>query len=242
VRGSHWLHAPFGVLAATVLLTACGHDDAPRPASFRLPAFPAASHFRATIAHPYLPLHPGARWVYLSKSSEGTEQTVVVVEPRTRVVAGITATVVHDRAYTDGRLSEDTHDWFAQDDQGNVWYLGEATTAYEPGKPPSTEGSWEAGVHGAKAGLAITAQPMVGDRYQQEYFPGTAQDRGEVLSTDAHGSVPWGPFKNAVRTRDTTPLEPDVIEYKYYVRDVGTVLEEEGKVRVELISFTPGKP
>jgi len=229
------------VLSAAVGSTACGSESGPKTEkTFRLPTFPSPAHFRATIDHPFLPLKPGARWVYVARTEDGVERTVVVVERSTRTVDGITATVVHDRATLDGRLSEDTHDWFAQDDQGNVWYLGEDTTAYEVGKEPSKEGSWEAGVGGAKAGIAMPGQPTIGDRYQQEYLRGTAEDRGEVLALDADGSVPWGAFDHAVRTRDTTPIEPDVIEFKYYVRDVGTVLEEEGKDRVELVSFTPG--
>lgn len=231
------------MLVVAVLLVGCGHEHGQEASSkpFRLPALPAPAHFRATVDHPFLPLRPGARWVYLSKTADGTERTVVVVESRHRTVAGISATVVHDRAYLDGRLSEDTYDWFAQDDEGNVWYLGEDTHAYEPGKPPSTEGSWEAGVGGAQGGLALPGRPAVGDRYQQEHLAGTAEDRGEILALDAHGTVPWGAFRDAVRTRDTTPLEPDVVENKYYVRDVGTVLEEEGADRVELISFRPGR-
>jgi len=243
VRRAQWLSAPIGVLTAGSLVIACGGDGASgRDATtYRLPAFPSASHFVNDIEHPFLPLRPGARWVYTSTTADGVERTVVVVERKTRIVAGVTATVVHDRAYLDGELIEDTYDWFAQDDVGNVWYLGEDTTAYEAGKPPSTEGSWEAGVDGAKAGLALPGTPTVGDRYQQEFLRKVAEDRGEVVALDGSGSVPWGTFAGAVKTRDTTPLEPDLVEFKYYVRDVGTVLEEEGDERVELISFQPGR-
>lgn len=243
MRHTCWLLAPIGALIAEVLVAACGGDSVSEHGAkaYRLPDFPSPVHFRSGIDHPYLPLHPGARWVYRAKSADGIERTVVVVEQASRVVAGVTATVVHDRAYLNGTLSEDTRDWFAQDDKGNVWYLGEDTTAYEVGKAPSKEGSWEAGVDGALAGLALPEQPVVGDRYQQEFSRGIAEDRGEVLALDARGSVPWGGFRDAVRTRDTSALESDVIEFKYYVRDVGTVLEEEGKDRVELLSFQPGR-
>jgi hypothetical protein len=238
-RGYHLLVA---AAAAAVVLSACGQDAGTSQKTFRLPELPSAAHFRSTVDHPYLPLAAGSRWVYVSRTADGVERTVVTVERGTRTVAGIPATVVHDRATLNGRLSEDTHDWFAQDDQGNVWYLGEDTTAYEPGKKPSKEGSWEAGVNGARPGIAMPGRPVAGDRYQQEYLRGTAEDRGEVMALDARGLVPWGPFRAAVKTRDTTPLEPDLVEYKYYVRDVGTVLEEEGEDRVELVSFTPGSP
>jgi hypothetical protein len=243
MRIAQWLPTSIGVLTATVLVAGCGSGSATDGGgqAFRLPQFPAASHFRSGIDHPYLPLRPGARWVYSSKTPDGVERTVVVVDRQTRVVAGVTAVVVHDRAYLNGTLSEDTYDWFAQDDEGNVWYLGEDTTAYEAGEAPSAEGSWEAGVDGARAGLALPGTPLVGDRYQQEFSQGVAEDRGEIVALNGRGSVPWGAFHDAVRTRDTTPLEPDLVEFKYYVRDVGTVLEVEGDARVELLSFQPGQ-
>jgi hypothetical protein len=175
--------------------------------------------------------------VYRGNSPDGVEEVTVTVTPETRVVDGVTATVVRDRSTIDGRLAEDTFDWFAQDDQGNVWYLGEATTSYEEDGSTSTEGSWEAGVHGASAGIIMPAIPKVGDRYQQEHMSGVAEDRAEIVALDASGKVPWGAFADAVRTRDTTPLEPDLTEHKFYVRGVGDVLELEGEERLELVSF-----
>jgi hypothetical protein len=201
---------------------------------------PAPEAFVAAVDHPYFPLPVGATWVYHGSGPDGLEVDTVTVMPDTKVVDGVTATVVHDRSTLDGRLTEDTFDWFAQDDQGNVWYLGEATTAYEKDGSTSTEGSWEAGVHGASAGIQMPAKPVVGDRYQQEQLRGVAEDRGEIVSVSAGGEVPFGSFTGAIRTRDTSALEPDVKEYKYYVRGVGDVLEEEGDQRLELVSYRPG--
>lgn len=227
-------------------VSACGADDgADRSISgeqqeFRLPALPPPTEFASAVDHPSFPLHPGARWVYRARTSDGVETIRVSVERAPRVVAGITATVVRDRAFVDGVLTEDTHDWYAQDRAGNVWYLGEATVSYEPGAAPDHTGSWETGVDGARAGLLLPADPKVGDRYQQEYRRGVAEDRGEILALDATGQVPWGSFTHAIRTRDTTPLEPDLVEFKYYVSGVGVVLEEEDEDRLELIAYSPG--
>jgi hypothetical protein len=224
-------------VVALPLLSACGGSGQPE---FRIPRMPAPEHFVAGVDHPYFPLPLGATWVYHGDSEDGLEVVTVTVTPETRVVDGVTAVVVHDRSTLDGRLSEDTFDWFAQDDAGNVWYLGEATTAYAKDGSTSTAGSWEAGVHGASGGIQMPATPRVGDRYQQELLPGVAEDRGEILSLSAIGEVELGKFHDAVRTRDTSPLEPDVAEYKYYVRGVGVILEEEGDERLELVSFTRG--
>lgn len=240
MRNARGLAALTGALALTAGMVACGGGSAPAPPSeFRQPALPAPGAFVAEIDHPYLPLRPGSRWVYRAQTEEGIEEVVVTVRSRPRVVAGIAATEVHDRVTLDGVLIEDTLDWYAQDRDGNVWYLGEDTTAYEDGAS-STEGSWESGVGGALAGLALPADPEVGDAYQQELSPGVAEDRGEIVGVDARGEVPWGPFTAAVRTRDTTPLEPDVLEYKYYAEGVGLVLEEDDGVRLELVSYRPG--
>ena len=218
-------------------LVACGGSDEP---DYRAPRLPAAEHFMAHVDHPFYPLPVGATWVYRGTSSEGTEQITVTVLPDTRLVDGIRATVVHDRATLDGKLSEDTYDWFAQDDRGNVWYLGEATTAYDTDGTTSTEGSWEAGVHGASPGLAMPAKLRVGDRSPPPHLPGVAAARAHTPSLTARGKLPGGAFGGPVPTRDTTPLEPDLVEHKYYVRGVGDVLEEEGDERLELVSFTPG--
>ena len=159
------------------------------------------------------------------------------------VVAGVSTTVVHDVAKDEsGTVIEDTYDWFAQDAAGNVWYFGEDTTAYD-GKRPSTEGSWEAGVDGAKAGLAMPAEPRVGDGYAQEHAPGIAEDRGEILAVDATASIGYGDYEDVVRTEDTTPLEPGLVEQKYYAPGVGVVMEKTvagGEELVELVAFSKG--
>jgi hypothetical protein len=208
-------------------------------------AFIAQGDFTTRIDNPYLPMRPGSRWVYRETETDGTVQRVVVrVTRRTkRVAAGITARVVRDTVTERGRLVEDTFDWYAQDRAGNVWYLGEDTTEYENGRPVSKAGSWEAGVAGATAGIVMPARPRPGRTFRQENAPGEAQDRAKVLSLNEQAEVPAGHFRRALLTKDSTPLQPRVLEYKLYARGVGLVLALDisgGSGREELVRYERG--
>jgi hypothetical protein len=201
--------------------------------------------FTTAIDNPYWPMTPGSRWVYRETDSEGAEQRVVVtVTNRTKQIAnGIEAVVVHDAVTEGGEPVEITDDWYAQDSDGNVWYLGEDTAEYENGKVTSREGSFEAGVDGAQAGVAVPADPEPGMTYRQEYYEGEAEDLGEVVKIDAQAEVPFGHFEDALMTQDTNPLEPKVLEFKFYARDVGPVLAVSvsgGSDREELLRYEPG--
>ena len=183
--------------------------------------------FSATIDNPYWPMAVGARWTYRETDDEGGKRHVVVtVLPGTKTIMGVETRIVHDQV-TDkaGALVEDTHDWYAQDADGNVWYFGEATTEYEHGKPPSTAGSWEAGVGGAEPGVVVPADPKPGLSYREEYYAGQAEDAAEVLAVDEKVEVPYGFFQDALLTRNTTAVEPKVEEHKLYVKGIGPVLE-----------------
>ena len=194
------------------------------------------------IDNPYLPLAPGSRWVYRETAVDGSKQRVVVkVTHRTRLIAnGVTARVVRDTATENGKVIEDTFDWYAQDGRGNVWYLGEDTKEYENGKVVSTKGSWEAGVDGATAGIVMPARPRVGMSYRQEYYRGHAEDRAKILSLGEQAEVPFGHFDRVLLTKEWNPLEPKVLEYKLYARGVGPVLAltiSGGSDREELLRF-----
>ena len=196
--------------------------------------------FSTRIDNPYLPMAVGNRWTYREVEGGVVQRVVVTVTPRTKLISnGVRARVVHDRVTVHGKIKEDTFDWYAQDRAGNVWYLGEDTTEYAKGKPPSKAGSFEAGVRGAQAGVAMPAHPRPGMSYRQEYLKGEAEDRGRVLSVDARARVPFGSFANVLKTEDSTPLEPTATERKYYARNVGSVLEVgvSTKARAELVAF-----
>jgi len=204
------------------------------------------ANFVAEMDNPYWPMKPGNRWVYSETDAEGNEMQVeVTVTNDKKNIVGISATVVHDIVTQDGSVKEDTLDWYAQDVDGNIWYLGEDTKEYEDGVVVSTEGSWEAGVDGAQAGILLPANPGVGMTYRQEYYAGEAEDRARVLSLDQHVEVPYGAFDGCLQTEDSTPLDPDVLEHKYYCRDVGPVLATDvasGVGREELVTFEQNAP
>lgn len=198
--------------------------------------------FVEAIDNPYLPLAPGASWTYEGLDDGEQQHNEVVVTDRRRTVMGIPAVVVHDTVSVDGEVIEETDDWYAQDRTGNVWYLGEATTAYEDGET-TTEGSWEAGVDGGLPGLAMPADPTAGRAYRQEYLPGEAEDMAEVVTVGATADVAAGHYGDVIVIREWTPLEPDVVEEKRYARGVGQLDERKtagGTGGLELVATTLG--
>ncbi len=230
-----------GMVMGSVLLGACGGggggEKTPAPAaspaqipSFTLPQGDEPvdlnpADFVAEIDNPFWPMVPGNRWVYNETDAEGNEMQVeVTVTNDKKDIIGISATVVHDIVTQDGSTIEDTIDWYAQDVDGNIWYLGEDTKEYEGGEVVSTAGSWEAGVDGGLAGIVLPANPEVGMTYRQEYYAGEAEDEARILSLSEHVEVPYGTFDGCLQTEDTTALEPDLLEQKYYCRDVGPAL------------------
>lgn len=201
------------------------------------------ANFVDAIDNPYLPFAVGSRWVYEGESAEGRERVVVEVTDQTKEIMGITAVVVRDTVHADGVIVEDTFDWFAQDRDGNVWYLGEDSTSYENGQPAGTEGSWEAGVDGALPGIAMPADPAVGDAYRQEFYEGEAEDMADVRRTGEALETPAGQYDDVLVTGEWSPLEPEVVEEKYYAPGVGNIaaISVAGEPdRLELVSFTAG--
>lgn len=176
--------------------------------------------FSPNVTNPLYPLPVGRTWTY----KEGIQDVVVTVLAEQKQVMGVTCVVVRDTVTANGVTLEDTWDWYAQHKDGSVWYFGEDTTEFADGKPVTKEGSWEAGVDGAKAGLIIPANPAVGMKYRQEYYACEAEDYGEVLALDATATVPTGSYTGCLKTHDYTPLDPEVNEEKTYCPDVGFVL------------------
>ncbi len=176
--------------------------------------------FVTGIDHAFLPFTPGARFVF-----DGDEHVEVEVLAETKEILGVAATVVRDQVFDGDVLIEDTLDWYAQDRDGNVWYMGEQTAEYENGQISSTHGSWEAGVDGAQAGIVMLADPQAGDMYRQEFYAGEAEDVAEVTAITGNVSVPAGSWSGAdvLVTEEWTPLEPDVRERKTYARGYGVV-------------------
>jgi hypothetical protein len=173
--------------------------------------------------------------VYVGRKDGKPSRDIFEVSYDTKVIQGVICRVVSDRLFLNGILRERTTDWYAQSLAGAVWYFGEATAELDRhGNVVSREGSWQAGRHGARAGVYITAHPKVGQTREQEHFPGHAEDHFAVLDIAAPVSVPLLASNDAVLTKEWTPLEPKVLDHKYYVRDVGMVREASVKGPVEI--------
>lgn len=202
-----------------------------------LPPFnPANFADSATITNPYFPLTPGTVYNYRGEAEEDGETEVetsrVFVTFDTRNVAGVPSRVVRDTEFVNGLLAEDTFDWYAQDVTGNVWYMGEFSTSFEYNDEgvligTSNEGSWEAGVDGALPGHIMLANPQVGDHYYQEFYPGEAEDEAVVTARGLDFSTEFGDFTDVLQTYETTALEPDAREFKYYAPGLGLFLIQE---------------
>ena len=224
------------LVVAVFVMAVAGSSVAARAGSSNaLPPLPPASEFRARIDNPWFPLLAGSRYVYIGVKDGAPSRDVVTVSRAVRVISGVPCAVVLDRLYRRGRLFERTTDWYSQDSKGNVWYFGENTAELDRhGHVTSTEGTWRTGVDGAKAGIFMPANPRVGQTGRQEFLKGHAEDHFKVVAI----------FDNKMLlTQEWTPLEPGVLDHKFYVRGIGNVLEQTergGNERNELVSVTKG--
>jgi hypothetical protein len=203
------------------------------------------ANFIEGVDNPYFPLPSGTTFIYESRTRYRTEHIEVTVTDDTKEILGVECVVVRDTVQVNGKLVEDTYEWYAQDVDGNVWYMGEATQEHRNGKVISAAGSWEAGKDGAKPGIIVWADPQVGQAYRQEYYVRKAEDMAEVISPAESASVAYGDFDDLLVTKEWSPLEPSVIEHKYYAAGVGLVLEElvkGGSGRTELIDIVTPIP
>jgi hypothetical protein len=206
-----------GVLLA--MLAATWAWAGPAPAS-------GPGGFSPNVTNPWFPLKPGATLVYRGSKDEQPAVEYFTVSRQTQQVGGVPCRVVLDRVYLNGYLAETTRDYYAQDRTGTVWYYGEDTAELDRhGHLLSTEGTWHAGVDGARPGIFMPAHLWVGASYRQEFYPGHAEDHFQILDLAARVAVPYGRFSHAMLTKEWTPLEPDVLDHKYYVRGIGTVKE-----------------
>jgi hypothetical protein len=195
------------------------------------------ANFGSVIDNPFFPLEPGTVRIYEGQTDKGFEHVEVTVTSDTKQIMGVTCVVLKDIVTVDGKTEEETFDWYAQDKDGNVWYFGEDTKKYENGTV-STEGSFEAGVDGAMPGILMKGNPQVKDAYREEYYQTHAEDEAEVVSMSEAVTVPYGSYSDVLMTKNTTKLEPDLLENKYYAKGVGSVLEVDvagGSGQVELI-------
>ena len=195
--------------------------------------------FTTEVDNPYMPLVAGRTLTY----QEGSERVVISVTDSIRTVMGVDVRVVRDREYDGERLIEDTEDWFAQDNEGNVWYFGEATAECRDGTITTRAGEWQAGVDGAQPGIVMLAAPRVGDYYRQEFYRGRAEDVARVRELGATVTHEDTTYRDVIVTEDFTALEPGQLEHKMYAPGVGLVQEgPAGGVAVRLVDQTDGDP
>jgi hypothetical protein len=215
-------HLP-AIFAVGVALGGCS-DSSTGPTTN--PPFDPAN-FVAGVSNPFFTLTPGTINYYEGQSGGEAQTDSAEVLSQTKTILGIAATVVHDRVYSSGELIEDTFDWYAQDKDGNVWYLGEDTKELENGQVTTTEGTWETGVNGAAAGIIMWADPSahIGTEYRQEFAQGVAEDFGKVVAVNQTIDSPYGSLSGCVKTEDRSALEPGVLENKYYCPPVGLTSE-----------------
>lgn len=204
------------------------------------PRMPSPSSFSAHVDNPWFPLLPGTRWIYTGVKDGKPTRDIVTTTHQTKTIEGVRCIAVHDRLYMRGHLEERTTDWYSQDSHGNVWYLGENTAELDAqGHVTSTEGTWEAGVEGGRAGIYIPGQPRLGQTGLQEFLRGHAEDHFEIVGL--FDTVAPAGRANTLLTKEWTPLEPGVIDHKMYVRGIGTVLEQSQRgpdERNELVSVS----
>src|SRR5215210_7331176 len=185
--------------------------------------------FTTKIDNKYFPLEPGTTFVYKGKFHGTAERDVMAVTHDTKRVMGVECLIASDRVTEGGELVEQTY----------VWYFGEHVTEYKNGKVTGHEGSWESGVDGARPGIAMKADPRVGQIYRQEYSKGVAEDKARVISLNGSVKVPYGKYDHVLVTEEFTTLEPGVVERQYYVAGVGDIVEATVKgqpERIELVS------
>jgi hypothetical protein len=225
------------VLSGSAALV-CGTADAALPP---VRPMPPAGEFVRAVDNPYFPLRPGTTLRYQGmKDGERATDKVTVTRLR-KTILGVKAIVVLDIASVAGDPEEKTYDWYAQDKHGNVWYLGEDSFDRKNGKWVRNDGSWRAGLDGAKAGIIMKANPQIGETYRQEHYVGHAEDVARILQKNQTVSVPYRRFRHVLETRDWSPLEPNVVEHKYFARGVGevkSVMVKGGAEQMALVSVT----
>jgi hypothetical protein len=238
------------IATLAVFVAVAGGTSPPAANAKGLPT-PKASHFGRhsnLITNSWFPLARGSVYVYDGQKDGKQARDVMTVTRKVKTITGIRAAVVADRLFLNGQLAERTTDWYAQDKHGTVWYLGEKTAEINGrGKVTSTEGSFLNGRDGANGGIFMPANPHVGQSFQQESLKGEAEDRFRILDLATAITTPAVSSQSAMLTEETTPLEPKVVDHKYYVRGIGTVKEQQvagaaaGQAEeTQLISFQAG--
>ena len=222
--------------AATLVVAAPAPATSARTCP-RPPALPTT--FVRRVDNEYFPLRPGTTFTYRGREDGKSAMDLVTVTRRAKTILGVQVTVVRDRVFVRGKLAEDTFDWYGQDARGNVWYFGEDTKEFEDGRVVTTQGSWQAGRRGARAGIFMPAAPKVGRTLKQEDARNVAEDCSRIVDRNAVVRTPFMSSRRALETEEFSLLERGVLDHKFYVRGIGLVKEQTvqgGSDVLELVS------
>ena len=194
------------------------------------------------VDNPYFPLVAGQTLSYAVTSGDSGAALSVLSTVHTRRIMGVLCLGVQDRLIADERLAEDTWRWYAQDQDGDVWYFARETKKYDY-DVVTEDWSWQAGVNGAKPGRVMVGRPQdyVNKEFWQDFVPGVAEDRAQVLGVNENVTVPFGTFGGCVKIKVASDLEPGRFEIRFYAPGIGLVLSEsfpKGGRRVELVSLS----
>jgi len=229
-------------VAATLLLASFGcKKDSTRliDSSYKPDINPANFSNSTIITNPYYPATPGKKYIYEGQTDEGFERVEEQRLNTTKTNMGITCIVSNFKGYVNGELVEETWDWYAQDNEGTLWYFGEEVNNYQNGTLSDHGGSWEAGVDGAQPGKIMPANPQTGMKYREEYYFGHAEDEAEILGTGLSETISLGTYNNCIKTKNWTALEPDALENKIYAPGIGLIKEIDipGKFEIVLVAI-----
>jgi hypothetical protein len=215
------------LIVLAVGCSACKKDnERVKDTTYQPDVNPAKFSNSTVFTNPFFPFEDGKTYVFEGQTEDGLEHVEVKRTTKTKVVMGITCVVINDKVWLDGKLIEETDDWYAQDNDGNVWYFGEDVDNYNlDGSLKNHAGAWEAGVDGAQPGIIMLADPKVGMKYREEYYFNEAEDEAEVVEVGVSVTIPYGTFDNCIKTRNWTELEPDVLENKFYAPGIGVIKE-----------------
>jgi len=171
-------------------------------------------------SNPYFVLIPGHRLVY----ERGNQAVTTTVLNETKIVDGVETRAVEDRETKNGQLVELTHDYYAMDPATrDVYNFGEDVDVYRDGKVVGHEGAWLSGVKGAKFGLMMPGSPKKGMKFYQEQAQSVAMDRAELVGMGERISTPAGVFEDCIHFVETSAVEENVTDHKWYAPGVGCV-------------------
>lgn len=209
-----------------------GSEDADYTSSFRA----GDCNFTSVGRNPFFVLEPNYQLVLSGEEDGEAAQITITVLNETREVNVTNTRVVEERETTNGELSEISRNFFAICEETNsVFYFGEEVDDYENGNITGHEGVWLAGDGANKAGMIMPGTILLGARYYQEIAPNVALDRAEIMGLGEEIQTPSGVFIDTLTTQETSPLEPDALEQKYYAAGIGLIQEE--NLRLEQHGF-----